>query len=577
MTNSAIKPHVAACEVEVDGAKLDPKFAELLREVKVIDSLTLPDVAHIRIDDTKGENIDTHPLKLGSKLKIKMAAETDAELTLVFSGQIAAVEPEFTPTSVTIAVRAYDDSHKLNRERKTRTFQQMSASDMVKKVAQEARLQVDAEASSVVHAFFQQSNETDWDFAWRLAMMEDFEVVFATPPSGGPGKLQFRKAGKGAGSPTKLTWGVELINFRPRMSGIQQVNAVEVRGWDPKAKAVVNGSASSPTTSAKPGVTRAAVANDLGGGTTAVKDRSVTSTGEANALAKATLQRMAEAFYEADGVAAGNPKIKAGSKVKIDGVGQKFGGEFVVSSSTHSYRGTTGYQTQFHIAGRSARTLTELIRPPQERNWSASLVVGVVTNNKDPEKRGRVRVKYPTLSDKEESAWAPVATMSSGKERGMLMLPVVNEEVVVGFEHGDARRPIVLGSTFNGKDVPGAELEQNNDGSLGVVSNEKIHMHSKKDFEIKSDQKMLIEITSDETTKTKGNHTHEVTGSSTQKMKSLSVDANTTVEVKGGQSVTVKGMNVTVEATGSLTLKGMTVDIQGQTAVNVKGALINLG
>ena len=36
------------------------------------------------------------------------------------------------------------------------------------------------------------------------------------------------------------------------------------------------------------------------------------------------------------------------------------------------------------------------MRPPQERDWSASLVVGVVTNNNDPDQMGRVRVKYPS-------------------------------------------------------------------------------------------------------------------------------------------------------------------------------------
>jgi uncharacterized protein involved in type VI secretion and phage assembly len=119
-------------------------------------------------------------------------------------------------------------------------------------------------------------------------------------------------------------------------------------------------------------------------------------------------------------------------------------------------------------------------------------VVGVVTNNNDPDQVGRVRVKYPSLSDSEESAWARIATPSSGNERGLLMLPQAGEEVIIGFEHGDTRRPIVIGSVFNGRDKPGTELIQNKDGSLGVVSNEKIHLHSKKDFEIKSDQNMVI-------------------------------------------------------------------------------------
>ena len=63
------------------------------------------------------------------------------------------------------------------------------------------------------------------------------------------------------------------------------------------------------------------------------------NNGEANELAKATLQRMADAFFEADGTAFGNPAIKAGSKVKVKGVGTKFGGTYTVTSSSHTYRG----------------------------------------------------------------------------------------------------------------------------------------------------------------------------------------------------------------------------------------------
>ena len=240
-----------------------------------------------------------------------------------------------------------------------------------------------------------------------------------------------------------------------------------------------------------------------------------------------------------------------------------------MTSSTHTYRGTTGYQTTFQISGRSSRTLLELMRPPKERDWSATLVVGVVTNNNDPDQMGRVRVKYPSLSDSEESAWARIATPSAGNARGLLMLPQPNEEVIVGFEHGDTRRPIVVGSVFNGRDKPGADLLQNRDGSFAVLSNEKIHMHSKKDFEIKSDQNMTVEIKQDEKHTVKGSYTHDTTGTGKLKAQSYTVEA--------GTSMTVKGVSVTVEASASLTLKGATVDIQGSGPVNIKGAIINIG
>jgi phage protein D len=557
------KQHVGSVDVTVDGAALDPRYRELLSEVKVVDSLTLPDMALVRITDLKGENVDGNPLTVGAKLEVKFGGLDAHATTSVFKGQITSVEPEFTPTGVTISARAYDKSHSLNRERKTRTFQNMSASDMVRKIVGEAGLAAKVESTSVVHEFFQQSNETDWDFAWRLALMHDYEVVVTDET------LSFRKAGGNGGGALTLRWGETLHTYRPRVSGIQQVDTVEVRGWDPKTKHVITGSASSPQTSSKAGVSRSQVAGGLNGGTTAVKDRAMTSMDEANEIAKATLQRTADAHYEADGVATGNPQLKAGTRVKIDGVGNKFGGEFTISTSTHSYRGHSGYQTAFTISGRSSRTLTELIRQPAARDWSANLVVGVVTNNNDPEQRGRVRVKYPSLSDSEESAWAPVATPSTGNGRGFLMLPQTDEEVIVGFEHGDSRRPIVLGSTFNGRDKPGDELYQLRDGSLAVVSNEKIHLHSKEDFEITSDHDMTVQID--------GYETVTVGGDSSHQSRNNDMKANQSFTVQAGQSMTVKGMHVTVEASGSLTLKGLMVDIQGTTGVNIKGAMINLG
>jgi phage protein D/phage baseplate assembly protein gpV len=555
--------HVAGLDVIVAGAPMDPKWRDVTTEIKVVDSLTLPDMAVVKMTDARGENVDSHPLQLGKPIEIKTAGIGGRATATIFKGEIAAVEPEFTAKGCTIVARAYDKSHKLNRVRKTRTFQQMSAADMVKKVANEAGLSPRTTATTVVHEFFQQSNETDWDFAWRLALMHDYEVVVHDAT------LHFRPANESSGAAVALKWQEDLISFRPRMSGVQQPTTVNVRAWDPKGKLKVNGSASSGETTSQAGVQRSKVANDLGGGTTAVTDRVAANNAEANAIAKSTLDRLADAFYEADGIALGNPAIKAGGKVNITGVGQQFSGTFTVSSTTHSYRGGIGYRTAFQISGRSSRTLLELMRPPKERDWSAQLVVGVVTNNNDPDQMGRVRVKYPSLSDSEESAWARIATPSAGNARGILMLPQPDEEVIVGFEHGDTRRPIVVGSLFNGRDKPGEELVQNKDGSLGVVSNEKIHLHSKKDFEIKSDQNMTVEVKQDKTEKISGNFKNEATGNGNLKAQQYVIEA--------GSSLSVKGVSVTVEASASLTLKGATVDIQGSGPVNIKGAIINLG
>jgi uncharacterized protein involved in type VI secretion and phage assembly len=58
------------------------------------------------------------------------------------------------------------------------------------------------------------------------------------------------------------------------------------------------------------------------------------------------------------------------------------------------------------------------------------------------------------LSDEIESAWARVVTLGGGPKRGVQITPAVNDEVLVIFENGDLRRPIVLGGVWNGKDLP---------------------------------------------------------------------------------------------------------------------------
>jgi uncharacterized protein involved in type VI secretion and phage assembly len=92
------------------------------------------------------------------------------------------------------------------------------------------------------------------------------------------------------------------------------------------------------------------------------------------------------------------------------------------------------------------------------------VVVGLVTNNTDPEGLGRVKVKFPWLSEMQESHWARIASLMAGKDRGTYFLPEVDDEVLVAFEHGDLRFPYILGMLWNGKDTVPAknEDEKNN-------------------------------------------------------------------------------------------------------------------
>jgi uncharacterized protein involved in type VI secretion and phage assembly len=83
-------------------------------------------------------------------------------------------------------------------------------------------------------------------------------------------------------------------------------------------------------------------------------------------------------------------------------------------------------------------------------------MIGVVTDNKDPSKLGRVKVKLPVLQGQAEETtfWCPIVMLGAGKNRGWFFIPEKDDEVLVIFEHGDLDHPLIVGALWNGKDKP---------------------------------------------------------------------------------------------------------------------------
>jgi len=107
--------------------------------------------------------------------------------------------------------------------------------------------------------------------------------------------------------------------------------------------------------------------------------------------------------------------------------------------------------------------------------------IGIVTNVQDPDKLGRVKIKFPRLPTTPESSWARVAQPAAGAGRGFYWLPQVNDEVLVAFERGEAHTPYVIGSLWNGKDKPmdGAYTDENTTVMIQTRSGHKIVLDDK--------------------------------------------------------------------------------------------------
>lgn len=546
------KPGIAGAEVRVGGQPLDPRLAPLLQEVRVEDNLTLPDAFLVRISDPGLAHIDDHPLEVGAEVEVHLGAPDGNRMTPIIKGQVTAVEPEFRPEGISIVARGYDHSHALNRSRRTATYQDVTAAEVVKKVCARAGLQVGTvEDLGGAQPFIQQSNETDWDFLWRLAGRVGAEIVVLD------GRVHFRTAGGGEaeGEPVLLRYGDTLLTLRPRVTGVQQVDEVVVRSWDHTTKRAIEAVATPNGVRSAIGVARDAVASALGGGGITVSDAPVGDQAEADAFAKGLMARIENSYLEADGSCRGDPRLRAGGTVKIEGVGQRFSGTYRLTSTTHVLRGGAGYETRFRVSGDSPRSLVDLMTPASRPGWEAGGVqVAVVTQNDDPDGLGRVRVRYPELGEDTEGWWARIASPGSGKDRGLLMTPLVGDEVLVAFEHGDVRRPLVLGALWNGEDTPG-ELVQT-DGSFRLRSAETIGLKADKTMTLEAEDELSVKV-----------------GDATAVMKK-----DGTVEAKG-KNVTVKGSgSVTIESSGSMTIKaGASLSIEASGTVKVSGAQVQLG
>ena len=191
------------------------------------------------------------------------------------------------------------------------------------------------------------------------------------------------------------------------------------------------------------------------------------------------------------------------------------------------------------------------------------LVVGVVTNNQDPDGLGRVKVRFPWLSDDEESHWARIAVPMGGKERGTYFLPEVDDEVLVAFEHGSPSFPYVLGALWNGKDVP-PTTKDDGKNNLRMIKSRSGHVIKLND----EDGKETVEIVDK-----KGNSIVIDTAKDT-----LTITTNKDIAFAATQG-TIKLQAQKIELKSSADTKiedGAGMDVKASATLNVKGATVNI-
>jgi uncharacterized protein involved in type VI secretion and phage assembly len=190
------------------------------------------------------------------------------------------------------------------------------------------------------------------------------------------------------------------------------------------------------------------------------------------------------------------------------------------------------------------------------------VVTAIVTDNHDPEKIGRVRVRFPWLGEGAETWWARLSAPAGGDQRGVWLLPEVGDEVLVAFEHGDPRFPYVLGGLWNKDQPPPEDLDA--DGAdhrtLKSRSGHVLRLDDK-------DGEEKIEIV-------------DKTGANriviTSKDNGLEISAKGDISIKSSSGkVSIEGADVEIKASKSAKVQAASgLDLKSDAKATLKGATV---
>lgn len=238
-----------------------------------------------------------------------------------------------------------------------------------------------------------------------------------------------------------------------------------------------------------------------------------------------------------------NPGVTLGNIIVIEGVNYR------VTSLIHINNEIGDYENKFEaiVADIDASPLTNINAMSR-----AESQIAIVKENADPDGIGRVKVQFPWQEDSELTPWLRIITPHGGLNKGFHFIPELEEEVLVGFEGGNAEKPYVLGSLFNitGK-VDEFQTETNDAKIIRTRSGHTIELND-------TDGEEKINIYDNE---------GSIITFDTQ-AKSLTINATETIDIAAKNINISAEENITIGAQGNIEVAS-----DGDTALQAQGAM----
>lgn len=561
----------AACEITIDGKKI---AYDILR-VELKQSIDDHHELQVRVRELGQQASDTEfsdriPyttfLSKSISLSIKPEGGTvNVDRELGFIGLVTRVEMENSVNGLNMAViTAHSPTIALDGTPRNNFYHDQSASDILGSIVKNYPITVgktDSTGNSM--PFIVQYRETDWDFVVRMATGAGLFAFY-------DGK-EFRAVKPAAADEEELVWRETLGSFAlglgtaPMDYQAKVYNYEQSQTFTQDTKSLPDQKSLSDMSKVSPKASRD-IFKTIG------YSSGVKSASDARAVDNALQEhknRALGAMIKGRGASI-VPAVASGHSIKVKGM-DKFDAQYLVTRVVHTLDKSGQYHNNFECVP------LDMAHPRfiSHRNPTSELQSAVVTDNKDPEQLGRVKVKFHWHDD--DTPWLRIIAPGAGDDRGRYWLPEIDDEVLVAFEQSSPDLPVVLGSLYNASAKP-PNTAYDDDNLLKVFqtkSGNRIVFNDKdgeESIEIitKSNSVLISEgSTPSMTVTTKGSLTFQSKQSLKIESQDLTLETKGNINIKGGG-------NVKIEATGNLDLKASGITNLEGSMTNVKGSLIKL-
>ena len=437
-------------------------------------------------------------------------------------------------SAVGLHVKGVSHSIVLDDMKKSRTFLQRGMDDIVLSILAEGPgefYQRDSIKSTYLQEFkcMAQYNETSFEFLKRLAKRYGQWFYFDGM------RMQFGQTKK---SEIKLINGSSLHGFKIQAN--MSAHKISLAGYDYNGANNIRNASAKTATGSKDSFS-AIVGHNQGTVTQAELSTGAYTTNAQNSEEIEEMVKLQTAGHDANSVYySGTSYFPLGLGQTISIINQTVEHELIVIEVSHISQVHGNYSCNFKAipADVAAPHYTDVHAFAKAETQPAK-----VMDNNDPEGLGRIKVQYNWASGSTTSDWMRMIQPHSGSGKGFYFIPEIDEEVLVGFEGGNAQNPYVLGSQYNGSQSSGYADGQNNVKAIHTRSGTKIILND-------AEGSVLIEDPSGNTWKMDGQGNIDVNAP-----KNFTVKAGENVSITAGKNVSVSaGENMDNSANNDITV-----------------------